>query len=104
MPAETLDVSEYRLLETRPRVLVQSLVKSRDNWKQRCQESVANGKKLRDRIRDLEASRAKWRDDAEAAVSDLQRLQREVEMLELQLAQSAAEIATQESESKKTAN
>ena len=94
---------EYRTMETRPRVAAEAFRKSRDRWKQKCQDSKAEAKKLRDRIRDLEASRAKWRDDAEFARQEQQRLLDEVNHLKDELICAAQELASppQDAESEK---
>ena len=87
---------EYELMEKRPRVLANSFRKSRDNWKRKCQETKAEVKSFRDRVRDLELSRSKWRDDAEEAQREIQRLQEEIEQLQSQLILSAESLAQSE--------
>lgn len=87
---------EYELMEKRPRVLANSFRKSRDNWKRKCQETKAEVKSFRDRVRDLELSRSKWRDDAEEAQREKQRLQEEIEQLQSQLILSAESLAQSE--------
>lgn len=97
MESSILDVKEYPLLDSRPRVLAQSFRKSRDNWKRKCQEAKAELKSLRGRIRDLELSRSKWRDDAEMSQKEQRRLQNVIESLQSDLAISAQAIAQESS-------
>ena len=99
MESNVLDGKVYPLLDSRPRVLAQSFLKSRDSWKRKCQEAKAELKPLRDRIRDLELSRRKWRDEAELSLKQEQRLRNEIERLQSDLALSAQAIA-QESQKK----
>ncbi len=87
---------EYELMEKRPRALANSFRKSRDNWKQKCQEAKAEVKSFRDRMRDLELSRSRWRDDAEVAQREKQRLQEEIGQLQSQLILSAESLAQSE--------
>ena len=103
MSVEVPERVEYRTMETRPKVLAEAFRKSRDKWKQKCQDTKAEAKKLRDRIRDLEASRAKWRDDAEFAREEQQRLVDEVNHLKGELVRSAQTLAAlpQDAESEK---
>jgi chromosome segregation ATPase len=55
----------YRLLETRPRVLVNSLLVSRDKWTEKCGVAKVELQAFRGKVRDLEVSREKWRVQAE---------------------------------------
>jgi len=54
--------AEYRLMETRPRLLARFFEESRDNWKRKCQEAVAEVKQFRDTVRDVQQSRQMWRE------------------------------------------
>ncbi len=101
MESSVLDGKKYRTLDSRPRALAQSFRRSRDNWKQKCQEAKAELKSLRGKIRDLELSRAKWRDDAEMSQSELLLLQDEIEQLQSELVISAQAL-TQECPPKTT--
>ncbi len=73
--------SEFRLMETRPRVLANFFRKSRDNWKRKYQEAKSATRALWRRVRDLEVSRTKWRERAEQTQSEQQRLREEVRQL-----------------------
>ena len=64
---------EYRLLETRPRVLAKFFEQSRDNWKRKCQEANAEVKRFRDKVRDVQQSRQTWREQAEQSQQEQQR-------------------------------
>ena len=55
----------YRLLETRPRVLINSLLVSRGKWKEKCGVAKVELQAFRGKVRDLEVSREKWRVQAE---------------------------------------
>ncbi len=71
--------AEYRLLKTRPRVLAEFFEQSRDKWKFKCQTALAEVKRFRDNIRDVQQSRQIWREQAELARSEQQRLLTEVQ-------------------------
>jgi len=51
-----LGEKEYRLLETRPRVLVNSLLASRGRWKEKCGVAKVELQAFRGKLRDLEVS------------------------------------------------
>ncbi len=82
--------SEYRLMETRPRVLANFFEESRDNWKRKCQEALAEVKQFRDKVRDIQVSRQMWREQAEQSRLEQQRLAAEVQRLQEQLEATAA--------------
>lgn len=83
---------EYRLLETRPRLLARFFEESRDNWKRKCQEAIAEVKQFRDKVRDVQQSRQMWRAQAEQARQEQQRLAAEVQRLQVQLAAATATV------------
>ena len=83
---------EYRLLETRPRVLAKFFEQSRDNWKRKCQEANAEVKRFRDKVRDVQQSRQTWREQAEQSQQEQQRLAEEVQQLQEQLAAARATV------------
>lgn len=85
--------AEYRLMETRPRVLARFFEKSRDNWKRKCQEATAEVKQFRDKVRNVQQSRQMWRAQAEQARQEQQRLAAEVQRLQEQLAAATAAAA-----------
>ena len=85
----------YRLLETRPRVLVNSLLVGRAKWKEKCGVAKVELQAFRGKVRDLEVSREKWRVQAEETEDhrrDLaQQLERANEQLEERIAALEAE-------------
>jgi uncharacterized coiled-coil DUF342 family protein len=83
---------EYRLLETRPRLLARFFEESRDNWKRKCQAAVAEVKQFRDQVRDVRQSRQMWREQAEQARQEQQRLAAEVQRLRVELAAATAPV------------
>lgn len=83
---------EYRLLETRPRVLAKFFERSRDNWKRKCQEAIADVKRFRDNLRDVQQSRQNWREQAEQAQQEQRRLTVEVQRLQQRLAATEANL------------
>lgn len=50
----------YRLSETRPRVLVNSLLVGRAKWKEKCGAAKIALQAFRGKVQDLEVSREKW--------------------------------------------
>ena len=84
--------AEYRLLKTRPRLLARFFEESRDNWKRKCQEAIAEVKQFRDKVRDVQQSRQMWREQAEQARQEQQRLAAEVQRLQAQLAAATATV------------
>lgn len=79
---------ELVLLKTRPGVLAKFFRKSRDQWKDRCQQLRSVAKGLRVRIRDLESSRSAWRVQAEQHAAELRQLRQELSRLQDGLASS----------------
>ena len=91
-PTDTVD--KFR---TPTRILIPKLLKSRDNWKKKCQRRRAQNKTLKITIRDLTASRETWRtkfDDLQAAYTQLQ-LERD------RLQQQLAAVEAERDEAKK---
>ena len=86
-----LTQDEYRLMETRPRLLAQWFEQSRDNWKLKNQAASAEVKRFRDNVQDVQKSRQMWREKAEQALQEQQRLAEEVQQLHIRL--DAAEAA-----------
>jgi hypothetical protein len=95
MASQEVPEKELVLLKTRPGVLVRFFQKSRDRWKEKCQQVRGQLKALLVRIRDLERSRAAWRTRAEQHEQELRQLQQELAQL-----QCAAAAAPQEPEQK----
>ena len=84
--------AEYRLMETRPRVLAKFVEQSRDNWKRKCQAAIAQVKQFRDNVRDVQQSRQMWRAQAEQVRQEQQRLAAEVQRLQELLAAATAAV------------
>ena len=57
-----LTQDEYRLMETRPRLLAQWFEQSRDNWKLKNQAASAEVKRFRDNVQAIQQSRQMWRE------------------------------------------
>lgn len=74
-------VPEFR---TPVRILLPKLLKSRDNWKDKCQQRRSQNKALKIKIRDLSASRDSWRAKYEALLAEHQQLQIERDQLRTQ--------------------
>jgi len=77
----------YRLLETRPRVLVNSLLQSRANWKEKCGVAKVELQAFRGKVRDLEVSREKWRISAEESENLRRELSQQLESAQTQIKQ-----------------
>ena len=77
----------YRLLETRPRVLVNSLLQSRAKWKEKCGVSKVELQAFRGKVRDLEVSREKWRISAEESENLRRELSQQLESAQAQIKQ-----------------
>ena len=77
----------YRLLETRPRVLVNSLLQSRAKWKEKCGVSKVDLQAFRGKVRDLEVSREKWRISAEESENLRRELSQQLESAQTQIKQ-----------------
>ena len=92
----------YRLLETRPRVLVNSLLESRAKWKEKCGVSKVELQAFRGKVRDLEVSREKWRIQAEEHESLRRDLAQQLESAKTQNRQLEERLATLEAAKKKS--
>ena len=77
----------YRLLQTRPRVLVNSLLESRAKWKEKCGVSKVELQAFRGKVRDLEVSREKWRISAEESEKLQRDLSQQLESAQAQIKQ-----------------
>ena len=91
----------YRLLETRPRVLVNSLLESRAKWKEKCGVSKVELQAFRGKVRDLEISREKWRIQAEENETLRRDLAQQLESSQAQIKQLEERLATFETEKKR---
>ena len=94
----------YRLLETRPRVLVNSLLESRAKWKEKCGVSKVELQAFRGKVRDLEISREKWRIQAEENEKLRRDLAQPLELAQAQNKQLEERLAASEAEEKKAAS
>ena len=83
-------VPEFR---TPVRILLPKLVRSRDNWKDKCQQRRTRNKALTIKIRDLTASRDSWRAKYEALQAEHHTLQIECDQLRAQREARAPEPA-----------
>lgn len=92
----------YRLLETRPRVLVNSLLVSRDKWKEKCGVAKIELQAFRGKVRDLEVSREKWRIQAEETEDQRRDLAQQLEHANAQNKRLEERIAALEADQKKT--
>ena len=90
----------YRLLETRPRVLVNSLLESRAKWKEKCGVSKVELQAFRGKVRDLEVSREKWRIQAEESENLRRDLAQQLESVKAQNKQLEERLAALEAEQK----
>lgn len=63
------------------RVLLPKLLKSRNDWKHKCQQRRAQNKTLQINVRDLTASRENWRAKYEQLLQDHQKLQADHDQL-----------------------
>jgi chromosome segregation ATPase len=91
----------YRLLETRPRVLVNSLLRGRAKWKEKCTVAKVELQAFRGKVRDLEVSREKWRVQAEEAEDQRQDLAQQLEQAKEQNKRLEERIAALEADKKK---
>ena len=91
----------YRLLETRPRVLVNSLLESRAKWKEKCGVSKVELQAFRGKVRDLEVSREKWRISAEESENLRRDLAQQLELAQARIKQLEERLATSETEKKR---
>ena len=92
----------YRLLETRPRVLINSLLVSRGKWKEKCGVAKVELQAFRGKVRDLEVSREKWRVQAEENENLRQDLAHQLESAKAQNKQLEERLAAFEAEKKKS--
>ena len=92
----------YRLLETRPRVLVNSLLVGRAKWKEKCGEAKVELQAFRGKVRDLEVSREKWRVQAEEGENLRQDLVQQLESAKAQNKRLEERIAALEADKKKS--
>ena len=90
----------YRLLETRPRVLVNSLLESRAKWKEKCGVSKIELQTFRGKVRDLEVSREKWRISAEESENLRRELSRQLESAQAQIKQLEERLTALDSKKK----
>jgi chromosome segregation ATPase len=95
-----LGEKEYRLLETRPRVLVNSLLESRAKWKEKCGVSKVELQAFRGKVRDLEVSREKWRIQAEESENLRRDLAQQLESAQAQNKQLEERLAAFEAKKK----
>lgn len=65
--------------------LVRFFRKSRDQWKEKCQERKRLCRKLSNQVRVVEASRRRWKQEAKDARREVQKARREVEQLRSEL-------------------
>jgi len=92
----------YRLLETRPRVLMNSLLVGRAKWKEKCGVSKVELQAFRGKVRDLEVSREKWRVQAEEYENLRRDLAQQLESAKTQNRQLEERLATLEAAKKKS--
>jgi len=90
----------YRLLETRPRVLVNSLLESRAKWKEKCGVSKVELQAFRGKVRDQEISREKWRISSEENETLRRDLAQQLELAQAQNKQLEERLAASEAEEK----
>ncbi len=92
----------YRLLATRPRVLVNSLLLGRAKWKEKCGVAKIELQAFRGKVRDLEVSREKWRVQAEEGENLRQDLAQQLESAKAQNKRLEERIAALEADKKKS--
>ena len=86
---------------TPPRILIPSLVASRDQWKAKAARRKRELKKEQIRSRDLAASRARWKERAVAAEQQCQALRQQLDQAQRQLEQARAEVGLLQEAQKK---
>ena len=69
-----------------PRKLLRFFLKSRDQWKAKCQGAKATVKRLENRVRFLEKSRAQWKSKAQALEKEKAQLKAKAQEAERQRA------------------
>ena len=75
-----IEVKSYRS----PRYkLVQFFERSRNNWKRKCQERMAQNKRLASRLAKMRYGRNRWRERAQSLEGELARVQDELQPLKL---------------------
>jgi chromosome segregation ATPase len=92
----------YRLLETRPRVLVNSLLMGRAKWKEKCAVAKTELQAFRGKVRDLEVSREKWRIQAEETEDQRRDLAKQLAHANEQNKRLEERIAALEADKKKS--
>jgi uncharacterized protein (DUF3084 family) len=75
-------VNEFR---TPVRILLPKILKSRDDWKEKCQRRRAQNKTLKIKVRDLSASRDTWRQKSEELQAKYDQLHSEHRQLQQRL-------------------
>jgi chromosome segregation ATPase len=88
-------LNEFR---TPVRILLPKILKSRDDWKAKCQLRRAQNKTLKIKVRDLVASRDSWRQKSEELQAQYDQLQGEYRQLQHRL--EAVEVECQEAKKK----
>jgi hypothetical protein len=86
---------------TPPRILIPTLVASRDKWKVKAARRKRELKKEQIRSRDLSASRARWKERAVAAEQQCQALRHQLDRAQGQLEQARAEVGLLQEAQKK---
>lgn len=92
----------YRLLETRPRVLVNSILRGRAKWKEKCGVAKIELQAFRGKVRDLELSREKWRIQAEETEDQRRNLAQQLKNAHEQNKRLEERLAALEAEQKKS--
>lgn len=65
-----------------PRKLIRFFLKSRDQWKAKCQDAKAGVKRLENRVRFLESSKENWKDRASALAAENAQLKAQLQHLQ----------------------
>ena len=66
-----------------PRKLIRFFLKSRDQWKTKCQSAKTTVKRLENRVRFLETSKEKWKTKAKVVEAENARLKAQVQQMSL---------------------
>jgi len=80
------------------RVLLPKILKSRDDWKDKCQRRRAQNKTLTIKIRDLTASRETWRAKHVSLLAEQQKLQSERDQFQIEREQLRQQLQVAEQE------
>ena len=72
----TIDGRTYK---SRPKLLLDFFVRSRDTWKRKCKQAKVELKLLKNQNRAVEASRARWRTQTKELEEEVQRLRNELQ-------------------------